>query len=425
MIKYISALTVLLVLLSNCKKKDDVSPICEITKPDAMTHFSYNDVVSVKGIATDETNLKSIKIQMIGLDGSATDYIFDFNAIGNTQSFSQSFTLDDKHMPSGTYYIKVTVTDAANNWKSAFKEITYSELPLSLDNIYIVSKPNSFAYDLYRVAGSVTESIFTFSGDFQDILANSYWGQLMISGGTAGNLISFDPVNLVENWSKLPQASIQPFYGKMYQLPSDKGVYVAQGNNTAVSYDKNGQKQRTLSMASTYYPQNITEKGQYVLVEENSIVQNVISVYFKSTGSLKHQFNISGQVVKMLPKDEGEIYLITKSGNQAFLYVYYVEDNYTYEPHAIPVGNVYDACSVNGNEIFIAHNSGILKYTFDNNSMVNTISTSATQLEYDFLYDVIYASNGNSLETYDRFGNPGAVMTHTSNIEKFVLYYNK
>jgi hypothetical protein len=415
----------LLGIFVQCRKKDDVSPTSSIIEPDAMTVYSFDDIVTVKGQVTDDVALKSFKIQLIGIDGSATDFSYEYEVSGNSHNFSKSFTLDDRHMPSGQYIIKLVAIDDADNWKSSYKEITYHELPLELLDIYLVSKVNSFTYDLSKVAASATQSVYTFSGDFQDMLANSYWEQLMFSGGSNGNLISFDPLNLVFNWEKTPVVTSQPYFNKMYQLQSDQSVYVAQGNNTAVSYDKSGSIQRTLSMITPKQAFAISEESEYVLVEEQAIGQSVLSVYYKSTGSLKHQLNLNGQIVKMLPKDDNEIYLITKSGTQSYLYVYYVADNYTYEPHAIDVGQTYDACSVDGNEIFISHDNGIYKYSYDINSMINTISYTANQLEYDFLNDRIVASQGSELKFYDRMGNPGGTVTHSSSIDKFVLYYNK
>lgn len=412
-------------ILVQCRKKDDVSPTSSIAVPDAMTVYAYNDVITVKGQVTDETELKSYKIQLIGMDGSATDFSYEFEISGNIHNFTKSFTLDDRHLPSAQYIIKVVAIDKANNWKSTYKEITYHELPLELSDIYVASKPNSFTYDLSKVSGIATQSVYSFAGDFQDMLANSYWEQLMLSGGSSGNLIAFDPLNLVFNWEKTPTSTAQPFFNEMYQLTSDQSVYVAQGNNTAVSYDKNGSIQRTLSMITPKQAVEISEEGDYVLVEEKALGQSVLSVYYKSTGYLKHQLNLNGELVKMLPKDENEMYLITKSGTQSYIYVYYVADNYTYEPRTIDAGQTYDACSISGNEIFISHDNGIYKYTFDNNSMINTISYTANQLEYDFLNDRIVASQGSELKFFDRMGNPGGTVTHSSNIDKFVLYYNK
>ncbi len=424
MLKYLSILVIFGILIQ-CRKKDDVSPTCEITEPDAMTVYAYNDVITVKGQITDETALKSYKIQLIGIDGSATEFSYEFEISGNLHNYNKSFIVDDRHMSSGQYIIKVTAIDKANNWKSKYKEITYHELPLALNDIYMVTKNSSFNYDLYKVSGAGSEFVYSFNGDFQDMLANSYWEQLMFSGGSTGNLISFDPVNFVANWEKSPQNTSHPYFNKMYQLSSDQSVYVAQGNNKAVSYDKNGSIQRTLSMIPPNQAYNINEESDYVIVEEQALGQSHLSVYYKSTGYLKHQFNLTGELVKMLPKDDNEMYLITKLGTQSYLYVYYVEDNYTYEPHAIDLGQTYDACSISDNEIFIAHDNGIYRYTYDNNSMVNTISYTANQLEYDFLNDRIIASQGSELAFFDRLGNPGGTITHSANIDKFVLYYNK
>ena len=102
-----------------------------------------------------------------------------------------------------------------------------------------------------------------------------------------------------------------------------------------------------------------------------------------------------------------------------------MEDNYTYEPHGIDPGQTYDACLVSSNEIFIAHDNGIFKYTYANNSMINTIAELSEQLEYDYLNDRIVIKGTNEIKFYDRLGNPGGAVTHSSLIDKFVLYYNK
>ena len=76
---------------------------------------------------------------------------------------NKTFTLDDRHLPSGQYIIKLTAIDQANNTKSNYREITYYELPLALEDIFLVSHSNSFAYDLSKVDGSATQSVYTFS----------------------------------------------------------------------------------------------------------------------------------------------------------------------------------------------------------------------------------------------------------------------
>lgn len=391
-----------------------------------MTHYLFDDIVTVSGTVTDETGLKSVKIELMYPDSRPTGFSYELSVSGLSDSFTKSFSLDDKHLPSGNYYIKVAAIDLAGNRRSAFTEITYTELPLALEDIFMVSKNGNTNYDLFRAdSNNATQFVRNFQGDFQDMIANSHWEQLLFSGGSTGNLINYNPLINDINFEKTPQPTSKPFFGKLKQLNSDKRMFVSRGNHTAISYDKNGLVQNTVLFPSVYQPDDIEENGDFLLIEEKSPAQNNLNVYFRSTHSLKHQMQIQGDVVKILPRNNNEVFLIVGEGTSFHLYVYYVNDNYTYEPSAINSGVVYDACLVNENEIFICHSTGILKYTAINNSMVPINSFIASQIEYDKLYNRIVAKSQNEVTFFDRFGNQGSSIIHTSFIDKFVLFYNK
>ena len=74
----------------------------------------------------------------------------------------------------------------------------------------------------------------------------------------------------------------------------------------------------------------------------------------------------------------------------------------------------------------IAHETGLLRYTFNNNSLVNVVpGEQFSKLNYDPLNGVLLASNGNQLKYYSLLGDPLGVVNHTGNIDDFYLFYNK
>ena len=74
----------------------------------------------------------------------------------------------------------------------------------------------------------------------------------------------------------------------------------------------------------------------------------------------------------------------------------------------------------------IAHETGLLRYTYSNNSLVNIIpGEQYSKLSYDALNGVVLASIGNQLRYYSPLGNPLGVVTHSGNIDDFYLFYNK
>ena len=56
----------------------------------------------------------------------------------------------------------------------------------------------------------------------------------------------------------------------------------------------------------------------------------------------------------------------------------------------MPSGIVYDAVSISENELIIAHQTGLLRYTYDNNSLVAIVpNISFKNVKYDQLNGLI------------------------------------
>ena len=89
-------------------------------------------------------------------------------------------------------------------------------------------------------------------------------------------------------------------------------------------------------------------------------------------------------------------------------------------------GDVTDAISVSSDLLFIAHETGLLRYTYGSNSLVNIIpGEQFSKLKYDQLNGTVLASIGNELRYYTTLGSPLGVVNHTGLIHDFYLYYNK
>ena len=106
--------------------------------------------------------------------------------------------------------------------------------------------------------------------------------------------------------------------------------------------------------------------------------------------------------------------------------MYYTNANSKVEMHSIPTGQIYDAISITSDFLLIAHETGLLSYTFGNNSLVNIIpGEQFSRLKYDQLNGIVLASIGNQLRYYNTSGTTLGVVNHSVNIDDFYLYYNK
>lgn len=423
--KYLSSLALLFVLLSACKKTDEAPPILTVTTPVNMSSIAFGDVLTVSGTATDDESLKSIKIELLYNNLNATDFSFEMNVNNNSYDFTKSFELDDRHMPTSNYYLKVTAIDRAGNRDEEYIELNYGELPKELQGIAMVDKVNNSVYDLYFYDNTSVNFIQSFAGDFQDLLADSYNLLLWLTGGSAGDLLTYDLNNDVVNWHQSPQVSFYPYFGNLHQMASDHNVAMVRGDGSVVTMDKDGIVNRTYTLGTSSQGEQAIEQNNYVIIEEVNNNNHYLTTYIKGTGSYVHQMMFTEDVIAIGKKDNDELFVITSENNNCHLYLYNYMNNSTYEPHAVDPGVLYDFCVIDADEIILAHSTGLMRFTVSNNSMVTIASDVATQLEFESLSGIIYANVNNNLMLFDHLGNSGGTITTGINVSSFALYYNK
>ncbi|CAG5080862.1 DUF4625 domain-containing protein [Parvicella tangerina] len=413
------------VLFSSCRNGDETPPTITVDSPANMSTVAFGDVITVSGRATDEEALKSVKIELLYDNLAATDFSFEIIVNNDAYDFTKSFQLDDRHLPSATYLLKVSAIDKAGNRDAQFIELNYGELPQELLGIAMVDKASSSVYDLYFYDLNTVNFISSFTGNFQSLLADSYHLLIWLAGGSAGNLITYDLENDVVNWAQTPQLSFYPYFGNLHQMESDHNIAMVRGNSTAVTMDDEGIVNRTYSLNTSAEGGEIIEIEGYVIIEEIIGGSHYLSTFVKSTGSKVHQLLFNEDIIALKRRNKDEVFVITSENNACHFYQFDYLNNSTYEPHSIDPGSLFDLCVIDSDEVLLAHSGGLLRFTLGNNSMVNVSPDIATQLIYDHLSGIIYANVNNTIKLFDHLGNSGGNITTGINVTSFALYYNK
>ena len=122
----------------SCDKEDAIAPIVVVNTPLALSNFNVLDYITIQGNASDETNIEWVEIKLLNNDlVSVADQIvlysndLDFD-------FSANLLINDIHLNSGNYYLKIAVSDGSNVTTS-YVELLLSAVPLALKNTYVVS----------------------------------------------------------------------------------------------------------------------------------------------------------------------------------------------------------------------------------------------------------------------------------------------
>ena len=267
--------------------------------------------------------------------------------------------------------------------------------------------------------------IESFQGNYQSSISNSYSQYLFFGSDQAG--YGYDPDYNYIPWEVESAFSNYNYFNRAIYSVEDHLNYVSHGNGTIKGYDDNGNVIYSCLMNVNEYPENLLVHQQKIYAEVFYTSFNTdLVVYFKGSGAESHRLALNKDVVKFIPKSADELYLFTNDVNVSELFIYTSSVNGLWSPHSLPNGVVYDAVAISDNELIIAHQTGLLRYTYTNNSLVNIVAgVPFNKVKYDALNGVVVASYGNELRYYSNLGTLIGTVNNPELIEDFYFYYNK
>ncbi len=410
----------------SCNKGDETLPNLTVTAPLNNLNFVYDDVILIQGTASDETKLKTLKAELFTTSMQSVGLSSEQQPTSNNFYFSFGLSLDDKYLPTGSYILKIVAIDRAGNEKSTFKNISYTELPLSLNDIYVIDAVGTSTYNLSKINGTTTSFVRNFSGSFKGAVANLFHQQLLFIGNNNGKLIAYEPSDNQIAWEVNPLQTLGDYFQHIYYHPDDRLTYVTSSDVLVKGYNKTGVTQAFVSPSGALVPTYVYRQGDYLFLERKQGISKEFSSYYTASNSLFQSMTLTGDVASVIQKNENELYLFTNAGSQSTMNIYTIANGTVWSPISMPSGKVNAAFMYSSNEIFIAHESGILRYSYSNNSLVTWVSgVDAKKLYFDKVNNRMVAVVGNQIRYYDLSGNLIGTVTHTSTIADALLFYNK
>ena len=136
----------ILLILVSCQKRDELPPLVIVNSPLAMSNYSVLDYIEIEGSVTDDRSIEWVQIQLLNssLNSVAEEIVINTNEL--EINFSETLHIDDVHLSSGKYYIKVSASDGTNE-VSKFIEINIS----NQDDFFLLLKTlNRMDFNLYN-----------------------------------------------------------------------------------------------------------------------------------------------------------------------------------------------------------------------------------------------------------------------------------
>jgi hypothetical protein len=420
--------TILFVLLtvSSCRKVDDELPTINVTQPLNNSSYAFDQYINIQGTATDETKLKTVKAELFTSTMESVGLTVEQEASNNSFDFSMGLLLDDRYLTTGQYILKISAIDRSGNEKSTFKNVSYTELPYALESIYVINTAGTSAFQLHKVFNTTTTYIRNFTGGFAGAVANLFHRQLIFAGNGFGKLSAYDPLTDQISWEVSPLQTLGSYFKFVYYNAADKLAFVASEDVKVKGYNKTGAIQSLVSPSGTLVPYYIFIQDEYMFLARKQALTSEFSSYYQTTNTLFQNMSVTGDVVSVIKKNDDELYLFTNNGSNSAMQIYTIANGTVWSPIAMPAGNVNAAVHNTTNEIFIAHESGILRYSYANNSLVTWVpGVNASKLYYDAVNSRLVAVVGTQIRFYDLMGNSAGIITHSAPIADVLMYYNK
>jgi hypothetical protein len=234
----------LLVCVAGCKKEDRDPPAVALSLPGDGFTVSADSMFRVTGVASDDVELATISATLFE---SNTGTIVQTNTIsvsGPNVHFDFEMRAGDRYTPAGSYSLKVTALDKAENPGSALTMLTIQELPLVyLGAAWAGDQGNgNFAVTVLDTAGRALQGPVGLQ-NLSDLMVDSRFGQLAAVQSTPGWLRAWDLSSL----------------GPLYQIDLPQGTGATTFTGLSMNYNR-----YFAALAVPYYVQSFTFAGAAV-----------------------------------------------------------------------------------------------------------------------------------------------------------------
>ena len=420
--------------LGACKddKKDDEPPVVEMLSPNNNQSFDVFDQVSVRANITDNEKIEFVSIRLVdeNLQPVLPTRTYDpEDAL--SYELDRLYHLDDVHLESGKYFIRVNASDGENETK-AYVEVNITAAPLEKEGIVLVSNAgNNIEVGLVD-QDQVWTSLATFPSDYLGSAVSSFGQQLTVCGEAAGGVNS---INLSSQAVTEIVSVVNP------QIPTFSGFdfhddinYVMYRSGKIEGYNHNYTLQFNSPENSMSMPLRAFPFGDQLVTHEQLINggNRELVFYFYISGFAEDNMPFEQDVVQFSAVNEQNIHIFSNDAGIGRI----TNLNITEAAKELallktfPGGDIRDVITISPGNYVIAHDLGLYFYSVASGQITLANGLSAQALAWDEANGQILAGVGDKLYIYQfNTGSLSATwlntIQHTAPISDVHVWYNK
>lgn len=423
--KYVLIIT-LLSLLLGCKKRTNDIPQISLSAPANLSNHAYGNALNVKGSVSDRNEIKQIKVELLKSDLQSTTVQNAKQLNELNPNFNVILDLDDIHLESGKYFIKVTAFDG-EGFGSEYLEINYQGAPKTRKGLCgLFEDAGIFSIDSLSLSNGSWGNILVSSDSILDMEVQSYDQYLIWSANSKlhGKALK----NIDPSWDKSGAFDF-PEYDFQHLRMTDavENLLLSRSDGNIQLINSAGGTLQTLPPFQTGYKVKSFIKSDnkfYAILKHYSTGDRKI-VHYSSLGIVQQNYSQQMDVLALFALSNSELLLIGNENNQAKMKVHYTGAGGFYEPYNFGTQKVLDAVALNTQSYIILMNGGLYRYTYTNNNLLQLNGNSYKGIAYDQVNNVIAAFTDYQIDFLDVNGQLIQSFTSSKKLYQLKFWFNK
>ncbi len=388
----------------SCKKDDapTTPPSITIQLPVENTVHNVFDAVPVQFLVQDNDRLTSVVVSLMDLNSQPVLAGVDVTPSSNPATVTMSYYLNDIHIASGYYFIKVSASDGTTT-NIAIRRIYVNEAPRMLRNAYYVTLPTPSTRNIFKI-DSLQNPVLagTYAGDHSQSCISSWYQDLHTIGYMNGDLYAINLEDNVTNWSVNCLTSADPYFTDVHV--NGKNSYLSFYDGRLKGYLVDGTIIMSASVQAGYYPRRIFKHDIYLAASIKEIISPArkLVLFNAATGAGYQETALSQDVVEMYTKDNDNMFCFGNDAGQGKFEIYQLSSNAFWTPYTCPAGSILSVAQVDANTYLIGHSNGtVYKYQYNINSLTTLIpGVTASCLRFDDVNLHVYVAEGVTVKRY-------------------------
>jgi hypothetical protein len=390
---------IIFLLLACSKDRDAIPPRIEVKSPTENNYYQLPHLLSVKFSVEDETQLVSVTVELTTETGTLIVPSRNIPVESLKEDITTTFNIDDVHLSSGYYYVKIRAGDGIN-FTSRYVRFRFLAVPRVLEKILVVTTPSVSTVNIDEISQGIV-SYITVTNDFKSLAVNSWNQQIAI----IGNNNAVQVVNAITPFAvyTIPSLNTNPpfFRYAEYSAVSDL-LLVAKSNGLINAYTSSGGTALTLNITNGHIPLCISEVQQSIMAGHKNPVTglNYFSSYNKTTNSL-FQTILMNTEPKFISRESENMIAVFGNDVSAGNISFYDPGTGALNPVQNVPGIINDIAVSGSGTWVIAYDAGIAHYRHSDNSLSTIVNgVNPCDIAYDDINGYIYAAVGNEVKTY-------------------------